>query len=758
MQVLLIGFSSLLACYFLSRYAPGVSLKVNDFSCRYVYSLSKKSAKPIKIVGVEVDTYSLGKLAQRYPLRRPVYAQVLKVLGREGVNTLGFDFIFAGVSENKEDDLALEEALKDASCRVVLAYLIDPRTLALTLPLPEFEKLSFATGMLNTPEDKDGLIRRLRGYVTLEDKTYYSFSVALAASLLNERPEQVISRLNLLKDKTYYINYLIKPGDVIKASLFDLIQNLEALKERYGSDFLKDALVLVYPQPEISHDVYATPLGKIAGGLLHINGVNAIVSGRQVREVNSLLIPFLLLTFFAVYYTLKYAGFLYGCLFSSGYILAVFWSAVLLGLAGIKFEHAGVIIFILLFFGMGSLYKYLNFLAQLLKIRIKATSDPLRNIFTLRYFYYRLELEFKKIYFAKELFLVFLYFDSLDSASLSMSFDKIKELWQAINKAISLRGSFWAAYSAEEAAGCIAASPKKIDMLCRSLANNLSYIFRENNVKSKVKLGYLKFKKGYPVRELTFVVSAELKKAGQQELVSFKDHELTYLLRSSYPKIKETGKILDGLSEDIEEKNKQLLLLIDSLNKEHARVKEAFLETIASLAKALEARDPYTEGHSERVANYACVMADKLGWGQELKDKLSMAALLHDLGKIGIPDSILHKKESLTEEEYNFIKKHELISIKILEPLKDIKEILPWIMHHHEKWDGSGYPLGLAGSNIPLGAQIIALADSFDAITTGRDYKIAFSREKAIEKLIMARGAQFNPQLVDIFIETIRKT
>ena len=169
----------------------------------------------------------------------------------------------------------------------------------------------------------------------------------------------------------------------------------------------------------------------------------------------------------------------------------------------------------------------------------------------------------------------------------------------------------------------------------------------------------------------------------------------------------------------------------------------------------MEARDPYSEGHSERVSNYALKVAEKLGWRDEEKEKLRRAALLHDLGKIGIPDSILHKKEGLSQEEYNFIKKHEIIGVKILQPLKDLNEILPWIMYHHERWDGLGYPHGLIGNNIPLASQIISICDVFDALTTGRDYKKAFSQDYSIGELIKDKGARFNPQLVDVFLEII---
>jgi putative two-component system response regulator len=125
------------------------------------------------------------------------------------------------------------------------------------------------------------------------------------------------------------------------------------------------------------------------------------------------------------------------------------------------------------------------------------------------------------------------------------------------------------------------------------------------------------------------------------------------------------------------------------------------------------------------------------------------------LGKIGIPDAILHKRSGLNQEEMDFIKKHELIGVKILEPLKELKDILPWILYHHERWDGSGYPHGLAAEAIPLAAQIIAIADVFDALTTGRDYKTAFSVEEAIREIREKKGAHFNPRLADLMIEII---
>lgn len=752
--VLAVG--SFFAVYFLLSLFPASSFNLNDFSYRYVYSLSSKAKnKPARIIGIEVDNYSLEKISQRYPFKREVYARLLRFLNSEKVNTVGFDFIFSGESEDPQDDLIFQEALKASSCRVVLAYRINPENYLPSLPLESFGKASYGLGFLNTPEDKDGLMRRLRAYVELQDGTHYSFAVMVSSAFSNRNAKELIADLPLFKDKTFLVNYRIKSKDIIRVSMYDILENPAKFKKSYGNNFLNDSLVVVYPAAEILHDTTITPLGIMSGGILHINGINAILTQKPIKRVNSLLVPFFVLSFLVILYLLRHLGFIYGILFTIGLIFLEFWCLVLLHLKGIIFDYSFLVMFNLLFFVSGSLYKYIDFLAQFLKIRIKATMDPLRNVFTLRYFYYRMELALKQIYFSKNLFLVFIHLDSFKFATAGMDLDRLKVVWDRIHEVINLRSSFWSTYSSEELIGCLVSEPAKIEALTVALRNNLGYVLQEQGVKAAIKLGFLRFHKAYPVRELLFVLSEEMKKR-QEDLVNFRDADMDYLLHSSYPKVKETDKILESLEEDIEEKNRQLLVLIENLNLEHTKTREAFLGIIASLAKALEARDPYTEGHSQRVTNYALMTADKLGWGGELKEKLNSAALLHDLGKIGIPDSILHKKGVLTDEEYDFIKKHELISIKILEPLKDIKEVLPWIMYHHERWDGSGYPHGLAGNSIPLGAQIIALADTFDAITTGRDYKKALSIEEALNEIIKFKGSQFNPQLVDVFVEAIR--
>ncbi len=183
------------------------------------------------------------------------------------------------------------------------------------------------------------------------------------------------------------------------------------------------------------------------------------------------------------------------------------------------------------------------------------------------------------------------------------------------------------------------------------------------------------------------------------------------------------------------------------------------VDAIGALAKATEAKDLYTKGHSERVTQYAEEITEKLKNAApfrsvyELEEKVHYAGLMHDVGKIGISDSILHKPSKLTEEEYGIIKEHPSKSAEIIGQIRDLdKDIIAGVLHHHERWDGRGYPKGLAGQNIPKIARILAVADAYDAMTTTRPYRKAFTIEEANEELKKNSGIQFDPQVVKAFL------
>ena len=180
------------------------------------------------------------------------------------------------------------------------------------------------------------------------------------------------------------------------------------------------------------------------------------------------------------------------------------------------------------------------------------------------------------------------------------------------------------------------------------------------------------------------------------------------------------------------------------------------LASITSLIEALEARDPYTRGHSESVAEIVAGMAGLMGKSTEEIELLRIAGRLHDLGKIGVPDSILLKPGKLTDEEYAAIKQHPVAGATIFAPIKTLKEIIPVILYHHERIDGKGYPEGLSGHKIPLWARVTAVADTYHALTSDRPYRKGMDQDKAFQIIWDVRGTQLCPDCVDVFFRYIK--
>ena len=175
------------------------------------------------------------------------------------------------------------------------------------------------------------------------------------------------------------------------------------------------------------------------------------------------------------------------------------------------------------------------------------------------------------------------------------------------------------------------------------------------------------------------------------------------------------------------------------------------INMVKSLVYAIEAKDDYTRGHSERVCRYSLLMAERMGLDEEQKKVLQWSSILHDSGKIGIPESILNKPWRLEDEEYQIVKDHPMKGHTILEPLEQLASSLPGMLHHHERYDGKGYPGGLKGKDIPLEARIIAVADTFDAITSNRAYRPSKSPTEALREMERVAGSQLDPELVEVF-------
>ncbi len=195
----------------------------------------------------------------------------------------------------------------------------------------------------------------------------------------------------------------------------------------------------------------------------------------------------------------------------------------------------------------------------------------------------------------------------------------------------------------------------------------------------------------------------------------------------------------------------------ESINEKRHELAELLVNVIQSLAYTIEAKDPWTEGHSRKVARLARRLARHLGWDEEAQRHMEFAGVLHDIGMLAVKESVLAKPGPLTFEEYLQVRRHPVTAARILQPIRQFEPLIPAIRHHHEWFDGRGYPDGLAGEDIPLTARVLAIADAYDAIATGRHYREPVPHCEAMEELKRRAGEQFDPALVPAFEAALKE-
>jgi putative nucleotidyltransferase with HDIG domain len=191
------------------------------------------------------------------------------------------------------------------------------------------------------------------------------------------------------------------------------------------------------------------------------------------------------------------------------------------------------------------------------------------------------------------------------------------------------------------------------------------------------------------------------------------------------------------------------------LERRRREAQSTFVQTLSIMAEVIDLRDPYTAGHSQRVAVYSRKLATAINLPQRQIDVIESGALLHDIGKIGVPDAVLFKPAGLDADERRIISTHPVVGARLLGNISAMEDVVPCVLHHHEKLDGTGYPDRLAGEQIPLGARVVAVADTFDAMTTDRPYRAALSADTAIRELVRVAGTQLDERLVLAFAELV---
>src|SRR5213594_969928 len=228
---------------------------------------------------------------------------------------------------------------------------------------------------------------------------------------------------------------------------------------------------------------------------------------------------------------------------------------------------------------------------------------------------------------------------------------------------------------------------------------------------------------------------------------------VTALLRQREMKL-----LNEKLLSDLQTRNQQLTTALGNLEQARHDLERSYIQTVESLAIALEAKDRYTAGHSQRVAKFARLIARSLGMPREEVEIVGQVALLHDIGKIGMLDKILNKPSNLTPEEREAIKAHPVVGAQILGPVATFERHVAGIKHHHEMYDGTGYPDRLKGTEIPLSARIVCLADAFDAMTSTRPYRVGLPLDFAMQEMQKMSGRQFCPDCVEAFVRVLQST
>jgi len=239
------------------------------------------------------------------------------------------------------------------------------------------------------------------------------------------------------------------------------------------------------------------------------------------------------------------------------------------------------------------------------------------------------------------------------------------------------------------------------------------------------------------------------------ELIRRADLALYEAKRRGRNRVETWADIASRLREEGTAENHKLIQLRDHIAGLSIESKEMFIQSISGLAQALAAKDAYSRNHSENVTRYAVAIAETMGLDPDYIATIRRAAILHDIGKIGVPDAVLLKPEQLTQQERRIMEQHPLTSVSILQQMRFLEQEIPIVRHHHERWDGQGYPDGISGTNIPLGARILAVADAFDAITSERVYRRSQSVRQAVQALRGSSGYQFDPEVVEAMIQWI---
>jgi len=758
-------------------------LKSSDILFGIRNAIMQPSRMYSDIVIIAIDDKTLKYVDERWPWRRAFYAQIINALGQAHPRFIAIDLTFLGSQkDDAQDDVLLRDAIA-AQNNVILASYFSSEA-AYIAPKTLFAEAAYAVGFVNKVQDSDLRIRnaRLVVFKDLRQKVplAYSFEIQCLLKLLGAREVSYRNGHIVIACATQplYIpvglygitpvNYMVSPRKIRVISLVDFLDNKDAIIPQ-----LKDAMLFLGQTSKISHEVFPTPVGFVPGVMINAYTFLTLAEHRFIAAFPAMLMAVFL---FIVCVAAGFGGMngtpLRGISVFLGVMLGASACAVYSFTRGFFVDIVSVWSLGFVLYISGISYRYGQILKLKNNLRRLLTIEVATGFFNRRYFLCRLDFELKraKVMHGKLHAFIFLFAPQPRGAHngtagahlvYEQQIDFLKDAGRAIDGFFTPFSPVIGTY-ADNMIGVFVRNVARENAMatarraCERLSQNLrgdDYGFVRCAMASYPEAN---FSSGFVMARSAELALARGTRLGSN-FIEYDPREDTQATDMRDTKEYENKEEISEIEEDMQRRNEELRRVIAQMKAREEELHNAYFNTIVSLINALEEKDQYTAGHSQRVSAYAVKLGKQMGLPEEEIELVREAALLHDIGKIGLPDALLHKKQSLTSDDVALLHKHQSLGSHILEPIAHFKDHLPLIISHHEWYNGKGYPHGLSGAMIPRGAQIIAIADTFDAMTTGRGYNKVLSPREAAAELQKCRGTQFNPAYVDSFLETLKK-
>ncbi|MBW2644929.1 MAG: CHASE2 domain-containing protein [Deltaproteobacteria bacterium] len=688
--------------------------RLEHWALDYRFHLASNSVDTSDIVIIGIDDESIQKLGT-WPWPRSYHAKLIDILARAKAEVVGLDIIFS--TRTSQQDLQLAAAINNAQNVIIVAHPTMPAQISfagnimtvdhIQSPLKEMGEGARGVGHIAVVYDTDGVVRRTPAFLRTKDRTLLAFGIEVAVAYSEEKDRSIrldrdYLQVNAIKipldgEGNMLVNYVGGPHRFTEISYSKVIEGEVPL------DFFKDKIVLVGVTASGLSDAWITPFihqGGMSSVELHANVIHTILNKRFFIHLGK---------------------------WQSG--LMVLLLGIMSGFIFYRFPRLSVVFLMsmILFIASGSLYLFLKRRVLLETVSLLsvlcATYIPI-TVIKIRE--YKMGMWKRDV----EMSAVFKMSEAIKSAG-----DTIEQRIGAVCRLIKECARTDACY--------VILNRGDKEVVIDGNGRNISRQLADREIVRGV------IETGKPI------VTGNEKGAARTR-------------GSMYSPIKSISRIYGVLfiekeevfdAEDVQTASifTDYLAFILERNAMLHKVRESQVQTIHALAKLIEAKYPYIREHLGQVSKLVVKMARFLDVPEGKARVIRYASLLHDIGMIGIPEDILYKSDPLTTEERFHLESHPEAGIEVLRSITFLKMAIPIIMHHHERYDGKGYPDGLAGDEVPLGSQILAVADSFVAMLADRPYRKALKQEDAVSEIKRQSGFQFNPKIVTALLQSLNK-